>query len=137
MEDNRQSALDSLTPAQREEARAKEEFVRAHKEESERAQAKTEESKNKLNLIKKELERAQARTEEAEKELKLTRERLDAVNECRNSYRQEIKKKDEEIERLKKELKMLDLVILALKILRQPVNTLRLNCSNQARLCRW
>ena len=127
MEDERQSALDSLTPAQ---TRAKE---RAHEEESERAQ----ESKNKLNLIKKELERAQARTEEAEKELKLTRERLDAVNECRNSYRQEIKKKDEEIERLKKELKMLDLVILALKILRQPVNTLRLNCSNQARLCRW
>ena len=54
----------------------------------------------------------------------------------RRLYRQGIKKKDKVIEGLKKELKMLDLVILALKILRQLVNMLRLNCSNQAQLCR-
>ena len=152
MDDKRQSALDSFTPEQKKEidglmarARELENELNLTKKELERAQAKTEETEKRA---KEELERAQAKTEEIEKlakeelnlinkELELTRGRLDNANNLRKSDTQEIDKKDREINELKKELKGLDLILLALKILRQPVNMLRLNCSNQARLCRW
>ena len=107
------------------------------KQEVEEVEARAKQEVERVEArAKQEVERAQAETEETKKELNLTRGRLDDANKYITSDIQEINKKDKEIKELKKELKGLDLILLALKILRQSVHVPHLNCSNQARLCR-